>query len=256
MSKKKPPISDTWKTRAANLKKLGFDVSVKGEWTEAKKKKIKKLHDEWGAIGANPKDFKKVSVKNLGPGALADLKDAGIKIKEGQAFLPLHGYDSAKIVTEYRKNKDGNLERIVAIKSKMSGRNPMTGGTDQKEKTVYLGSGLRQLDHLERLREEARQGKFKEGEFMHLQVYDNNYIANSAKLTVEGLHKYLMGIQWKNVNSENERESLRKNTHVARVWTSNPNQIAFQKPTSKKLSEGRKRTRNVRKTQFKGRGKK
>lgn len=253
-STKKPVVSSVWLTREKNLRALGLGSDIKGVWTDSKKQKIQRLYKQWGAIANEPKAFQKVSVKNLGPAALADIKESGYKLKGTTAYIPLSGYDKAKIQTEYRKRKDGTFERIVAIKRTVTGTDPTDKTKVTKESTTYLGSGLRQMDHLARLEAEYKQGQFKDDEIIGLQNYDNSPMARSHRLDIGSLLKYFSNIQWKNANSEAVREKLKANTHVVKFRSSVPNWAAFEKSTNKKISASRKRSRKAAKAQFKGRG--
>lgn len=252
---KLPTNSIDWAAREKNLKALGFGPAIKGPWTDSKRQKVRRLYKEWGSIADEPKAFKKVSTKGLGPAALADLKDAGYKVKDSKAYIPLSGYSDAKLKTEYRKKKDGTFERIVSIVRTATGTDPTDKSKVTKRSETYLGSGLRQLGHLERLQGEYEQGKFRDGEWVALQTYGNSPMARSGRISIGALLKYFIDIQWKNTNSENEKERLRENTHVVKMWSSRPNLAAFEKSTNQKINESRKRSRARAKTAIRGRGK-
>lgn len=245
MSKKKPAVAAFWKEREKNLRTLGFGAQIKGDWTDAKKRKVRKLTEEWGAIAANPKDFKKVSVTKLSPSALKDLKAFGYKVKDGQAFIPLQGYSNASLAVEYRKDKKtGEYERVMIVRRTQRGIDPNDQTLVRKRQEEFIGSQKKQMEWMDRLQEEYRQGKFKEGERLYLKVYDNSPMVRSQSFSLKQLFAYAERIKW-NLADGRSKSELQDNLHIVKIWASSTNFAAFEKSSSTVRAEKRRKSKNL-----------
>lgn len=247
VSKKKPAIAEFWKQRERNLKAVGFGDEIKGPWTEAKKRKVRKLTEEWGAIGANVKDFQKVSTKKLTPSALKDLQAFGYKVKDDTAYIPKQGYKSVTLAVEYRKDKKtGEYERVMIVRRRQTGIDPNDQEIVRKKQEEFIGSQSKQLEWAERLAEEFRQGKFKDGERLYLKVYDNSPMPGSQAFSLKALYAYAERIKW-NLQEGRSKTELMNNLHIVKIWASKDNFAAFEKSSSTARAEKRRRSKNLQK---------
>ena len=245
MSKKKAAPVSIWEKREKALKGIkGLDIP-KGPLTDAKKKKLKKLTDEWGAIAANPKDFKKVSIKDLGPASVAALKKTGYKVQGTTAYIPLQGYETAEIKREFKKDKDGTFKRVLTVQRKINDPGTTTVRKTAKE---IIGSPAEKMTWRDKLQAEHDELKPGDKEVLALKVFDNSPMVRSESWTLEKIFAYAERIKWD--TSVLSSETLRDNLHLVLINVKDNNEASIMRSTSQQRSDQRRRTKNRQKLGF------
>jgi hypothetical protein len=226
------------------LRKIkGLEVPS-GPLTDAKKRKLTKLGKEWGAIAANPKDFKIISTKTLGPQSVAALKKTGYKELAGRLYIPLQGYEGAEIKREFKKTKDG-YKRVLTVERF---RNDPGTTTERKRAREIIGTPAEKLEWRDKLRAEYEELKFTDNDNIMVKVFDNSPMIKSEAWTLEKIFAYVERIRWD--TSQMSAGDLRDNLHLVRVTVKDHNEASILKSTSQLRSEQRRRTKNRQKLGF------
>lgn len=209
MSTKKS--TDVNKSRLAALKKLGILKSIpnKGNLTDSQKKQVRKEFKKFHVVAnAAPGEYKKQSVKKLSDSDKKKLKDSGYLISGDTAFLPTQGYDSASVKQVWTRNpKTGLQEKTLQITRKKG---------DRKTETEYIGKPLEKMEWRDRLISEYQAGKFKEGEFIGVKLFDNGKFEREIVMDINVLFKYLEHVNW----HDRDTQKLYDNLHLVKIAVS------------------------------------
>lgn len=207
MSSNKKP--DANRARLAALKKLGLlkSIPARGELSDAQKKKIrtefKKYHD---IANAAPGQYKVQSAKALSDSDKKKLKDSGYKIVADKVYLPTQGYDSASIKQVWVRNKKTGLKEKTLVVTRKKG--------DRKIEQEYIGKPIEKMQWRDRLLDEYQAGKFKDGDYVGVKLFDNGRFERQTVMSIDVLFRYLE--DKKNWHDRDEQK-LYDNLHLVKI---------------------------------------
>lgn len=229
--------------RVKRLKKLKLVSGLSRELTKTEKAKVNRLWAKWHEIADNPKEFKRLSVAKFDKANVDALKKTGYLVHEGYAYIPLHGYHNASLARDTYRTEKGPYDRIIINRTMRD-----SDGQLRKRQSEYVGSHTQKLDWRDRLLEQYRTGKFKDGELLALKVYENGTMVNSSKLTIDEILKYAEQIKWETAK---DADKLRNNLHLVKSWVKGQDESTITKSTKQKQKEYRARTKRRNQTRAK-----
>jgi hypothetical protein len=201
--------TDVNKARLAALKKLGVlkSVPLKGKLSDTQKSKIRKEFKKFHAVAnAAPGDFKVQSIKALSKSDRDKLKQSGYLMANDKIFIPTQGYDKASIKQIWVRNKKTGYQEktlVVTRKDKLG----------RKEEEEYIGKPNEKLEWRDRLVKEYQDGKFKDGEFIGVKLFDNGKFEREIVLSLEVLFRYLEHVNW----HDRDKNKLHDNLHLVKI---------------------------------------
>jgi hypothetical protein len=206
VSSKKP--TDVNKARLAALKKLGIlkGISSRGSLSETEKRKVRTEFKKFHAVANSaPGEYKAQNISKLSESDKKKLKESGYLISDNRVFLPKQGYDTASIKQVWTRNpKTGYQEKTLQVTRKKG---------DRKTETEFIGKPLEKLEWRDRLVSEYQAGKFKEGEFIGVKLFDNGKFEREIVLSLDVLFRYLEHVNW----HDKDKRKLYDNLHLVKI---------------------------------------
>jgi len=199
------------KARLAALKKLGLAPSVKiprkkeETFSKSDRDKISKAWSKYSGIAnADKGEFVKKNIKNYTENDRKKLKQSGYVVAGDNVFLPTHGYDSASIKTVWTKDKSGKHVKTLEVVRKAGNR---------KEETEYIGTRREKMEWRDRLISQYEQGKFKEGDYIGIKVFDNGIFEREIVTSLDKLFQYISQVAW----HDRDAQKMLDNLHLVKI---------------------------------------
>lgn len=238
---KKPVKPDINKERLAALKKIGVisGIDSRKALTDTQKKKIRDVWKKFHVVANAPKgDYTTRSIAKLSDSDKKKLTESGYLISGTKAFIPNQGYDTATIRQKWGK-VNGRQEKVLEIVRKKG---------DRKIETEFIGKPLDKMEWRDRLIREYQQGKFKQGDFIGVKVFDNGVFEREIVTNIDKLFSYLEKVRW----HDQDKNKLLDNLHIVKISVKDYRDIAANQKTRKEENHGKYiRKKNSKKTKTK-----
>lgn len=219
MSTKKIDVN---KSRLAALKKLGVisGIDSRKTLTDSQKKRIRETWKKFHTVAnAEKGEYTKRDISKLSKTDKQKLKESGYLITDNKIFIPNQGYDSASIRQSWQKIGGQSRKTLEVVRRK----------GDRKIETEYIGKPLEKLEWRDRLIQEYQQGKFKDGEFIGVKVFDNGVFEREIVTNINVLFKYLETVRW----HDKDQNKLLDNLHLVKISVRDYRDITANQKTRK-----------------------
>lgn len=189
MSSVKPKKDDPNKARLSALKKLGLmkDVDARKSLSDSTKKKIRNEWKKYHAIANAPKsEFYIKDVAHYENFEKKQLEKSGYAIINNKLYINKEGAKAVEITRSLSKYDKSKSKQVVSIEIKRY-RN---GKGDRKYETEFVTTGTNKMTLRERFVQQYQDGKFKEGDYIGIKLYENGAFRRIADHNLDKIYRY------------------------------------------------------------------
>lgn len=244
--------------RLSALKKIGVlsDISNRGNLTDSQKARVREAYKEYEPVITAPKGtYSNVSANKLTASQINSLKEYGIPVVNGRAFVPTSGFQKATLrqTTVLAPGKSRNRffrspTSAVEITRKLEvseGEKKFTKIERELISPIAANSMEARIDEMVR-----RLGPLKKGEHYAIKTKGNRVYRRGSAFSADSLKTYVFRVGAsgsRNVESPLNEEDFFHDIQVVKIKSDNdgfqydPSEITQKKFQSQKSARSRKR---------------
>jgi hypothetical protein len=207
--------------RVRRLRKLGIlpNEKIRPSYSKTERDRINRAWKKYSEIAlAPPGEFRKQSIKHLGPQSRKNLKASGIHIVGDSAIMPTLGAKKVSTKIKQVPGSDGNLIPVIEVRREYD---------KGKTATTIIGAPGETLYLRERLYQEWKALKFGEYDYIGLQSFEHGRWRNHVITSLDDAVKLLYQYQSRDREFRDPKRTdyIINNTHLVKLHIASPKQL-------------------------------